>query len=339
MTVFDSVAVPGRRVTLGSWPTPVEPAPRLAEAIGLAPGGLWLKRDDLGGLGGGGNKVRKLEWTVGAALGNGADTLVTTGAPQSNHARLTAAAGARFGLRVVLVFPGEPGRSSSGNLALDGLFGAEVHWAGDVDRGQLATVAAGVVDELRRGGARPELIPFGGSNAVGAYGYVEAGRELLAQVADVDVVVVALGSGATMAGLVVSLGADRVLGVDVGALAEPAEAVAALAGQVAGTSVPADELRIRGDQVGDGYGHLTRQSAEALELTARSEGIVLDPIYTGRAMAGLIAAVRDGDIAPEAKTVFLHTGGLPGLFGHPDTVTWAESALGRYRPGPAGNAS
>ncbi|WP_326561727.1 pyridoxal-phosphate dependent enzyme [Micromonospora sp. NBC_01796] len=339
MTVFDSVPTPGRRVTLGSWPTPVEPAPRLAEAIGLAPGGLWLKRDDLGGLGGGGNKIRKLEWTIGAALTNGADTLVTTGAPQSNHARLTAAAGARLGLRVVLVFPGEPGRSSSGNLALDGLFGAEIHWAGDVDRGQLATVATGIVDELRGGGARPELIPFGGSNAVGAYGYVEAGRELLVQVPDVDVVVVELGSGGTMAGLVVALGAGRVLGVDVGALPEPAEAVAALAGRLDGTGVPAHELRIRGDQVGDGYGHLTGPSAEALELTARSEGIVLDPIYTGRAMAGLAAAVRDGDIAPDARTVFLHTGGLPGLFGHPDTISRAESALGRYRPAPAGNAS
>ncbi|WP_329106076.1 pyridoxal-phosphate dependent enzyme [Micromonospora sp. NBC_01699] len=330
---------PDRWVTLGSWPTPVEPAPRLAEAIGLASGALWMKRDDLGGLGGGGNKVRKLERTVGVALANGADTLVTTGAPQSNHARLTAAAGARSGLRVVLVFPGEPGRSGSGNLALDGLFGARVHWAGDVDRGQLATVAADVVDELRRDGASPELIPFGGSNAVGAYGYVEAGRELLDQVPDVDVVVVALGSGATMAGLVASLGADRVIGVDVGALDEPAEVVTALAGQVGGTSVSADQLRIRYDQVGAGYAQLTPASAEALRLTARSEGIVLDPIYTGRAMAGLIAAVRDGDIASDAKTVFVHTGGLPGLFGHPDTVRWAESALGQYRPGRAGTDS
>jgi D-cysteine desulfhydrase len=119
--------ISGARVILGTWPTPVEPAPRLAVALGLDPDDLWVKRDDLTGLGGGGNKVRKLEWTVGAALAEGADTLVTTGAPQSNHARLTAAAAARMGMRAVLVFPGSPGASRSGNLALDGLFSAARH--------------------------------------------------------------------------------------------------------------------------------------------------------------------------------------------------------------------
>ncbi|MDV9178641.1 pyridoxal-phosphate dependent enzyme, partial [Streptomyces sp. W16] len=121
-------------VDLATFPTPVEPAPRLATAIGLGPDDLWIKRDDLTGLGGGGNKIRKLEWTVGAALAEGADTLVTTGAQQSNHARLTAAAGARLGLAVVLVLRGSPGVSRSGNLALDGLFGARIAWAGDVDQ-------------------------------------------------------------------------------------------------------------------------------------------------------------------------------------------------------------
>ncbi|RKR89450.1 D-cysteine desulfhydrase [Micromonospora pisi] len=331
----ESVAVPapGEHVRLGSWPTPVEPAPRLAEAIGLDRDALWIKRDDLGGLGGGGNKVRKLEWTVGAAVAAGADTLVTTGAPQSNHARLTAAAGARLGLRVVLVLRGHAGESRSGNIALDGLFGARVHWAGDVDQRRLAEITDGAVERLRQDGARPALIPFGGSNAVGAYGYVRAGMELLDQVPELDLVVVALGSGATMAGLVVSLGAERVLGVHTGALADPGRVVAGLATEVGRTGITTARLRVRDDQVGAGYGHLTESAAEALELAARTEGIVLDPIYTGRAMAGLIAAVRGGAIDRGTRTVFLHTGGLPGLFGHPAAVERAELGLDAYPSG------
>jgi D-cysteine desulfhydrase len=296
------------RIVLGTWPTPLEPVPRLATALGLAPEDLWIKRDDLTGLGGGGNKVRKLEWHCGAALAEGADTLVTTGAPQSNHARLTAAAGARLGLDVVLVLAGPPGSSSGGNLALDSLFGATIVWSDDP-----AADAVRAVRRLRAEGARPALIPFGGSTVVGARGYAECGRELLAQARGLATVVVALGSGATMAGLVDVLGAGRVLGVHVGAVADPAATVNAL------TAVPA-ELRIRLDQVGAGYGSLTEPVLDALRLAARTEGIALDPIYTGRALAGLAAAIRDGDIRPGQRTIFLHTGGLPGLFGHAATM-------------------
>ena len=199
---------PSDRIRLASWPTPLEPAPRLAEALGLGPDDLWIKRDDLTGLAGGGNKIRKLEWTVAAAIAAGADALVTTGAPQSNHARLTAAAGARLGLRVVLVFPGDPGGTQSGNLALDGLLGARIAWAGDVG---LAEAADAVVAQLRAQGGRPALIPFGGSSGVGARGYVACARELQQQLPDLDTVVVALGSGGTMAGLVAALGPDKVL--------------------------------------------------------------------------------------------------------------------------------
>lgn len=141
------------RAVFGTWPTPLEPMPRLARAIGLGAGDLWVKRDDLTGLGGGGNKVRKLEWTCGAALADGATALVTTGAPQSNHARLTAAAGARLGLDVVLVLAGAPGSSTSGNLALDGLFGATVVWAGDVDDAGLDSTAEHVAEQLRQRGS------------------------------------------------------------------------------------------------------------------------------------------------------------------------------------------
>ncbi|MEU2618500.1 D-cysteine desulfhydrase family protein [Streptomyces sp. NPDC007157] len=317
---------PAPSTSLASWPTPLEGAPRLAAALGLREADLWIKRDDLIGLGAGGNKVRKLEYTVGAALAAGADTLVTVGAPQSNHARLTAAAGAKLGLDVVLVFPGGPGESRSGNLTLDALFGAQVHWAGDADLQRLVAVAEEVVEVLRRRGARAELIPFGGSSAVGARGYEQAGRELLSQIPSLDLAVVALGSGGTMAGLVAALGADRVLGVDTGAMDDPAAAVAAMAGELTGSAVR-DRLRIRSDQVGSGYGRLTESTAAALRLVARTEGIALDPVYTGRAMAGLLAAVRDGTVAAGRTTVFWHTGGLPGLFGHAEAVDRFDRAL------------
>ncbi|MET8330798.1 pyridoxal-phosphate dependent enzyme [Streptomyces sp. NPDC005181] len=327
----DTAQAMQRRVGLGTWPTPLEPAPRLAAAIGLEPADLWVKRDDLTGLGGGGNKIRKLEWTVGAAMAEGADTLVTTGAPQSNHARLTAAAAARLGLAAVLVFPGAPGGRGSGNLALDGLFGARVAWAGDVDANGLATAASEVAARLEAQGRRPALIPFGGSSSLGARGYAGCGREVLSQAPDVRTVVVAVGSGGTMAGLVAALGPERVLGVDTGALSEPAPAVAAMATETGGTAVTPAELTLD-DQVGEGYGTFTPAAAHALSLAARTEGLVLDPVYTARALAGLVAAVRDGTIVPGRKTVFLHTGGLPGLFGHPTAITHAEQGLGEFPP-------
>ena len=297
---------------LASWPTPLEPAPRFSGALGLGPDDLWIKRDDLTGLAGGGNKIRKLEWTVAAAIAAGADALVTTGAPQSNHARLTAAAGARLGLRVVLVFPGDPGGAQSGNLALDGLLGARIAWAGDVG---LAEAADAVVAQLRAQGGRPALIPFGGSSGVGARGYVACARELQQQLPDLDTVVVALGSGGTMAGLVAALGPDKVLGIDTGAMPDPLPAVARFAAE-------AGE-----EPVGSGYGDLVESVAAAMSLIATTEGIVLDPIYTGRALAGLIAAVDDGDITSGSTTVFMHTGGLPGLFGHPVMVSYAQRLL------------
>ncbi|MFD7876899.1 D-cysteine desulfhydrase family protein [Streptomyces sp. NPDC059766] len=314
-------------VSLGTWPTPVEPLPRLAAALGLGEHDLLIKRDDLTGLGGGGNKVRKLEWTVGAALAAGADTLVTTGAPQSNHARLTAAAAARLGLRSVLVFPGADDASRSGNLVLDGLLGARVVWSGATDRKTLDAAAADVCARLEEQGASPALIPFGGSSPVGALGYVRCGEELAEQVPDLDTVVVALGSGATMAGLVASLGPDRVLGVDTGALDDPTPVVAALVADLLPEPVRSERLRIRVDQIGAGYGALTEQVESALTVTARTEGIILDPVYSGRAMAGLMAAVRDGDIRPGRTTVFVHTGGLPGLFGHPAAVAYGENSV------------
>jgi L-cysteate sulfo-lyase len=310
---------PTQRTTLATWPTPLEPAPRLGEAVGLRPGNLWLKRDDLTGLAAGGNKIRKLEWTVGAAVADGADTLDTTGAPQSNHARLTAAAAARLGLDVVLVFPGAPS-APAGNLLLDELLGADVVWAGDES---LDAVAGETADRCRARGRRPAIIPFGGSNAVGAHGYRIAAQEIVDDRPDVDHVVCALGSGGTMAGLVAGLGAGRVLGVHTGAVNDPRAQVAGLLTEM-GEAVDPTALRIRSDQVGEGYEVLTPEAGRALVMAARSEALVLDPTYTARALAGLVAAVRDGSIGRDDDVVFLVSGGLPSLFAHPGVAGVGE---------------
>lgn len=261
---------------------------------------LWIKRDDLTGLGAGGNKIRKLRYTLAEALAAGASTVVTTGAAQSNHARLTAAAAARLGLRCVLVLAGDAPAARGGNLLLDELAGAEIVWAGPQP---LAEVAASIP------GAH--VIPFGGSSAFSAQGYVDCARELTAQLPDgFAEVVVAVGSGGTMAGLVAELGPERVRGVHVGAVPDPHAAVAAL---IPGGEVDPGALRIDTSQVGEGYSTLTPAVRAALTLAARTEGIFLDPTYTGRALAGLIAATDK----PDGPVVFLHSGGLPGLFAHP----------------------
>ena len=304
------------RVPLATFPTPIERAPRLAEAIGLSPSQLWLKRDDLTGVGGGGNKLRKLEYFAAEAQRHGADTLVTTGGPQSNHARLTAAVAARIGMRAVLVLGGAPPTAVQGNLLLNDLVGARIEWAGDLAPYELTAYAATVVERLRDAGGRPYLVPFGGSSTLGARGYVACAAEILEQVPDVHHVVTALGSGGTMAGLLAGLGVERVLGVDVGARPDATDAVAAYASPlVDGDAIDPASLRVR-NQAGDGYQHYTPEARAALELVARTEAVVLDPTYTARAMAGLIAAVGDGEIRAGHHVVFVHTGGLPGLFGH-----------------------
>jgi L-cysteate sulfo-lyase len=299
-------------VNFVSGPTPVDSAPRLATALGLDVGDLVVKRDDLIGLGGGGNKVRKLQVTMSQALDRHAETVVTTGAPQSNHARLTAAAGARLGLRVVLVLAGHEPQRHQGNLLLDALFGATIVWSGD-------RPAEDVADEVEHDDrhGRVHRIPFGGSSPESAEAYADAGQELLRQVPDLRHVVVAVGSGGTMAGLVAALGPERVLGVDTGAVPDVGRTVHDLVTAMRpSVGLSRGSLRIDTHQVGEGYERLTPGTRDAIELTARTEGLVLDPTYSGRAMAGLIAAAGSGAVARGDRTVFLHTGGLPGLFAH-----------------------
>ena len=301
------------RIALGTWPTPVEPLPRLAAHLGLDPDALLLKRDDLTGLGGGGNKVRKLEPLCAEASEVGADLLVTSGAAQSNHARITAAAAARLGLDCVLVLWGDPPEQARGNLLLDALAGAELVWTGDE---AVDDVVQRVAAERRAAGRAPYVVPYGGSSPRSAQGYVRCAEELVDQVPDVGLVVTAVGSGGTMAGLVAGLGADRVLGVDTGATADGEGAVRDL---LVGMGEPADGLRMRGDQVGEGYSSIGEPVRAALRLMARTEGVFLDPIYTGRAMAGLVAAAGEGLLAGR-RTVLLHSGGLPGLLARDDVL-------------------
>jgi L-cysteate sulfo-lyase len=200
-------------------------------------------------------------------------------------------------------------------------------WAGDVAHEALDPLVSAVLDRLRQQGARPELIPYGGSSVLGARGYVACGLELLQQAPDVVTVVTALGSGGTMAGLVHALGGGRVLGVDCGAIDQPARTVATLVAGLAGEAAEPTALRIRLDHVGAGYATLTDPVMAALTLAARTEGLLLDPIYTGRALAGLMSAVADGQISPGQRTILLHSGGLPGLFGHADAVARSAAAL------------
>jgi D-cysteine desulfhydrase len=322
------------RVPLGTWPTPLERAPRLAGRLGLGPDDLWVKRDDLTGLGGGGNKVRKLEYLCGSARERNATVLVTSGAAQSNHARLTAAAARRIGLRCCLVLAGERPDVPRGNVALDGLFGADIVWSGSSDDVELVERTNGAAEALTASGEVVELIPYGGSSVRGAYGYVDCGRELLDQLPGLRHAVTAVGSGGTMAGLVACLGVERVLGVDAGAVTDAGARVTALVEGLrsfTGTRGPAPSaLRLRTDQVGPGYGELTPAARDALVAAARCEGLVLDPVYTAKALSGLAAAVAGGEVRPGEPVVFVHTGGLPGLFGH----SVLEDLDGAFGSGP-----
>jgi len=218
-----------------------------------------------------------------------------------------------------LVLEGDGPVGATGNLVLDGLFQADVRWAG-VAGSALDDVVAAVADELRARGERPAILPFGGSNALAARGYLACAAELEEQTPGAEHVVVAVGSGATMAGLVAGLGAGCVLGVDSGAVADAPARVAAMVGELTSVGLsraPADAtLRLDRGQVGPGYEQLTEQARRALDDAARCEGLVLDPVYTAKALAGLAAAVERNEIRPGERTVFVHTGGLPGLFGH-----------------------
>jgi D-cysteine desulfhydrase family pyridoxal phosphate-dependent enzyme len=305
-----------RRVTLTHLPTPLESADRLGAELGLEPGRLWVKREDCTGLATGGNKARKVELLVRDALQAGCDVLVTAGGLQSNHARITAAAAARAGLGCILAFNSDAPATIEGNQLLDVILGAERRFVGRMPMDDLNAVAERIADELRGIGRQPYVIPVGGSSPLGASAYVTAADEILAELGHDDVLVItATASGGTHAGLAARLGHERVLGVDVGAFADPIAVVRRLAIEVAehrGLPISNGEPWLVRDQIGDGYGSVTTACRNAIRLAARAEGLLLDPVYSGKALAGLLS-LSAAELKPKA-IVFLATGGIPALF-------------------------
>ena len=317
------------RVPLACLPTPLHEMPRLSRALGGPR--LWIKRDDQTGLALGGNKTRKLEFSLGEALRRGADTLVTLGAVQSNHARQTAAAAAAQGLRCVLVLRGDPPPLPNGNLLLDHLLGARVVFTGARDR---EVVARELVAAETAAGHRPYLIPVGASDEIGAAGYVAALEEMTGQLDAMGVrpdrVVMASSSFGTQAGLCVGAKAlgfsAQIAAVAIDSpRAELQAGVAAIAAPLAlrlglEVSVTPGEVIAHDGYLGAGYAIMGRPEREAIALVARHEGILLDPVYTGRAMAGLIDLIRRREFGAGETIVFWHTGGSPALFAYADEL-------------------
>lgn len=322
------------RVRLAHLPTPLESLERLSKHLGGPR--LWIKRDDCTGLSSGGNKTRKLEFLLADALSQCADTVITQGATQSNHARQTAAGAAKLGLECHVLLENRTGFENrdytlNGNVLLDRLHGAIVSRrpAGADMNAEMEQLAGA----LRARGRRPYVIPGGGSNPIGALGYANCALELTAQANDIglriDHIVQATGSTGTQAGLVAGLCAIHahipVLGISVRSPKDRQEEAVfglakATADQVGASGVVLRENVVaNSDYVGQGYGLPTEGMAEAVKMLARLEGILLDPVYTGKAMAGMIDLVRKGHFEKGANVVFLHTGGSAGLFGYPDS--------------------
>jgi L-cysteate sulfo-lyase len=323
------------RISFGTWPTPLERLERLSAALDID---VWMKRDDLTGLALGGNKVRKLEFLMGDALANGADTIVTTGGMQSNHARLTAAACCKLGIGCHLVL--DRGRHpENGNLLLDHLFGARIEIIDDPNPDVAAARMEVVARQLRQRGGRPYVIPRGGSVPQGAVGYLDMVLEFSQQLEQLELepacLYVATGSCGThsgiMAGRALTNQPWRVQGISVSrprALQE--EKILALSNEVLAMlgsprPVVAPDIAVDDAFTGGAYGVPAPATWEAIQLLARLEGIVLDPVYTGKAMAGMLAHARSGAIPKAATVVFVHTGGAPALFGYCSEVPATET--------------
>ena len=317
------------RVSLGFFPTPLEELPRLSKALGGPQ--IWMKRDDQTGLATGGNKTRKLEFSLGEALKQNARTLVTLGAVQSNHCRQTAAAAVRCGLRCVLVLRGHAPRQVTGNLLLDHLLGAEVIFAGDRTREE---VADEVFEQLKAEGAAPYFIPVGASNEVGAIGFVAGMEELDGQLKQhnlkVDRVVFGSSSGGTQTGLCLGAkllgfkGQIAAIAIDSTRAELSAEVARIAQGAIQRLGVDlafsAEEVVAYDGYLGEGYSIMGEPEKEAIELLARYEGILLDPVYTGRAMAGLIDLIRKGEIGRDETILFWHTGGAAALYAYSEQL-------------------
>jgi L-cysteate sulfo-lyase len=318
------------RIRLLDGPTPLQPMERLSAALG-GRADLWIKREDAGPLPFSGNKLRNLEFVLAAAIADGSDTIVTSGRRWSNHCRLAAVAGTRLGLDVHLVLGG-PHVDRSPNVELIELFGGTVHRALTADRAEREAIVDLVATDLRRQGRRVTVVPVGGSGRIGAWGQVLAALEVAEQSAALgtspDAIVLPSASGGTQAGLVVgsaivagSAAPDRpptrVVGMVVARPVEELRSIVeGLVGELAamaGIDTPAQAVELDGSPLGEGYGVPTEAASEAAALLARSEGLLVDPVYTAKALAGLIGVVRAG-LFDGQRVVFWHGGGLPAIF-------------------------
>jgi D-cysteine desulfhydrase family pyridoxal phosphate-dependent enzyme len=315
------------RLKLAELPTPLDDAPRLSDELGVR---VLFKRDDLTGFALGGNKARNLEFLIADAMSKNADIVLTGGGPQSNHARMTAAAARKVGMDAALVLFGNPPSEMNGNLLLDQLLGADIIYTHTNDRSQTEPTMMRVAEELEKRGRRPYIIPRGGSTPLGCIGYLLAVQELLEQLKEQrvapDLILIGVGSGGTHAGILAGLkffgAAIPVQGIAVSrSVAESAERITSLVKEMSdcfhlSIRLESSEIRLDDSYLGAGYGSITPEARSAIERVARLEGIFLDPVYSGKAMAGLIDFV-ERDIIPQGATVvFWHTGGAAGLFGH-----------------------
>ena len=320
------------KASLGYFPTPLIELTRLSKTLGGP--NIYMKRDDNTGLALGGNKTRKLEYIIGDALAKGADTVITAGAIQSNHCRQTAGAAASLGLECHLVLGGKKPEQPQGNLLLDKVYGCHIHWAGENRKGE--DIPA-LVAQLKAEGKKPYVIPYGGSNELGAIAFIEAYKELNAQrealKVDFSHIIFASSSGATHAGLMLGNKMletySQIVGINIdkGEMDKVPfdEHIVSLANSTAqfiaaDYQFTADDLILNSDYVGDGYGVIGELEKEAIALTAQNEGILLDPVYTGRAMGGLIDMIRTGQIKATDNVLFWHTGGAPALFAYADDL-------------------
>ncbi len=327
------------RARLSRLPTPLEPLDGLTRELGGPR--LFIKRDDMTGLAMGGNKARQLEFYLGEAVDQGADTVITTGAIQSNHACMTAAAASKLGLACHIQLETRvpdkgPEYGLTGNALLDRILGATLHFFPEGEDEQAADAALdAIADEVRHNGGRPYTIHLGeDTKPLGALGYVDAAEEILEQARemgiDVDAIVLASGSGSTHSGLLCGLRAlgshARVLGICIrrdkaaqkARLAKRLDAVCRMIGRPG--IATEDDIWLSGDYIGPGYGQSTPKMLEATALIARCEGILVDPVYTGKAMAGLIGLVREDFFGAEETVIFLHTGGVAALFAYGDQL-------------------
>jgi D-cysteine desulfhydrase family pyridoxal phosphate-dependent enzyme len=318
------------KVSLGFFPTPLVKLSRLSEV--LAGPTIFIKRDDMTGLALGGNKTRKLEYILADAQRQGCDTIITAGAAQSNHCRQTAAAAATMNMQCHLVLGGEEPPKAQGNLLLDHLFACNIHWTGKNRKGE--DIPA-LYEKLLAEGKKPYIVPYGGSNELGALSFIDATEELQLQTGEEPFthIIFASSSGGTHAGLILGKKlykqSYQLIGINIDKDQHGQKPFSTHITDLVNSTATMlhldyifkqQELNLNSNYIGGGYGVVGSLEREAIALTAQHEGILLDPVYTGRAMAGLIDMIRNGTIGKNDKVLFWHTGGAPALFAYADDL-------------------